>query len=76
MFYFFARNSENIQDVDTALVRARVVCEVDLVLNGITTYLYYLITFQYEREKVKLYIHTARNLFKCVNYPCVQYFAY
>ena len=28
---FFARNSENIQSVDTALIGARVICEVDLV---------------------------------------------
>ena len=28
---FFSRNSENIQVVDTALIRACVVCEVDVV---------------------------------------------
>ena len=31
VLFFFSRNSENIQVVDTALNRARVVCEVDLV---------------------------------------------
>ena len=30
MFYFFARNSEKIKVVDTALISANVVCEVDL----------------------------------------------
>ena len=31
VLFFFSRNSENIQVVDTALNRALVVCEVDLV---------------------------------------------
>ena len=35
MFYYFSRNLDNIQVVDTALIRARVVCEVDLVWNVI-----------------------------------------
>ena len=31
VLFLFARNSENMQVVDTALIRTRAVCEVDLV---------------------------------------------
>ena len=47
MFYFFSRNSENIQVIDTELIRARVVCEVALVWNVIQWILVITLTVYY-----------------------------